>query len=278
MRDPTDRDVGALLDLARYPLHRPDTAAGRIVIGDARAQMLARGICALPGFVVAEAADRMATSLLRRFDRMCTSAVSHNIYQEPDADPAFDAEHPRNRQLRSECRCLPDDEIPADAPLRVVYRWEPLARFVSAVVHGPAAPPLYRFADPLGALTVNVVLDGQQIAWHFDQAPFVVVLLLRNAQRGGAYEVAPESRLLADGSPDYALHRRVLDEREPSVLSRRFAPGTLVVHRGTQSLHRVAPVHGPVARVSALLSYADRPDAMLTAEVRRAYYGRTQPR
>lgn len=269
----------SLLDLDRYPLHALDTEAARTVVAQAHEQFVHTGICTLPAFVRPEAAARMAEAALGRIDRMCTGAVSHNIYQEDEDDLNFLPDHPRNRRVISECLCLPDDEIPLDTPLRAVYDWDPMTHFVAGIVHGPQANrTLYRFADPLGALTVNVVRQGQQIAWHFDQAPFVVILLLQRALQGGAYEVAPESRWLANGTPDYSLHRRVLDQQEPSVLSHRFSPGSLIIHRGTYSLHRISPVIGDTPRVSALLSYADHPGATLTPTVRQAYYGRTERR
>ena len=267
-----------LLDLDRYPLHQPDRVSARETRARARTQLLDTGITALPGFVRPAAAQRMAAEALARRERMAFAAVTHNIYQEEKVDPAFAPDHPRNRELVSACRCLPFDQIQEGASLRRVYEWEPMTRFIAAIVHGEGEgpSPLFRFADPLGALTVNVVEEGQEIAWHFDQAQFVVILLLQNAVEGGAYEVAPESRWLADGAPDYPLHRRVLDDEEPSVLRHRFDDGALLIHRGTRSLHRVASVHGDVPRVSALLAYAERPDAALTPEVRLAYYGRAE--
>lgn len=269
-----------LIDLTRYPLDRPGSAAWRALARRCHDEFHRTGILALPDFVPPASARSMAAEALARMDLMCRGRTVHNIYQHDADDPAYAADHPRNRKMVTECLCLPGDDIPRDAQLRSVYQWAPLATFVSAVVKGPVddPPALYRFADPLGALTVNVCLRDHEIAWHFDQAKFVVILLLQGADAGGEYQVAPESKWLPDGTVDYELHRRVLDEREPSVRSHRFGRGTLIVHTGTHSLHRVARVRGETPRVSALLAYADLPDQHLSDAVRQTYYGRTRPR
>lgn len=266
-----------LVDTTTYPIDRAGSPRALEVIRRFRRQFVETGICALRGFLRPGLAERMAAELTLDRADLFPSRARHNIYQEEHDDPRFDAAHPRNAVMRSDCLCLPYDRIPPDALLRRIYERPELARLVSAIVHGdPEAPrPLHRFADPLGALTVNVLRDGHEIGWHFDQAQFVVILLLQRAQSGGLYEVAPRSHRLADGTRDYALHARVLDESEPAVIRHDFEPGALVVHTGTDALHRVTRVTGDRDRVSALLAYADQPGQTLTPSVRETYYGRT---
>ena len=42
---------------------------------------------------------------------------------------------------------------------------------------------LYRYADPLGALNLAVMGDGDELHWHFDQTDFVVSLAIQSSDR-----------------------------------------------------------------------------------------------
>ena len=46
----------------------------------------------------------------------------------------------------------------------------------------------YRLADPIGAMTVNVMSSGHSHGWHFDEALFTVSVMLQSAQSGGEFE------------------------------------------------------------------------------------------
>ena len=57
---------------------------------------------------------------------------------------------------------------------------------------------VYPYADPLGALNLAVMDDGDQLQWHFDQTDFVVSLAVQDADTGGDFEVAPQIRTADD--------------------------------------------------------------------------------
>ncbi len=52
--------------------------------------------------------------------------------------------------------------------------------------------PIYRYADPFGALNLAVMAEGDELQWHFDQTDFVVSLAVQAADAGGDFEVVPE--------------------------------------------------------------------------------------
>jgi hypothetical protein len=54
-------------------------------------------------------------------------------------------------------------------------------------------------------------------------------------------------------------------------------PGSLLLFRGRNSLHRVTPVRGAQARIVALLAFDAKPGTDSTAELKLARYGRTRP-
>ena len=57
---------------------------------------------------------------------------------------------------------------------------------------------LFRYADPLGALNLAVMRDGDELAWHVDQTDFVVSLALQSSEACGVI-VQPGDR--ATGNP-----------------------------------------------------------------------------
>ena len=58
--------------------------------------------------------------------------------------------------------------------------------------------PLYRYADPLGALNLAVMGDGDELHWHFDQTDFVVSLAIQSSDEGGDFENAKLIRTADD--------------------------------------------------------------------------------
>ena len=115
----------------------------------------------------------------------------------------------------------------------------PVIEFVSAVLE---RAPLYRYADPMGALNLAVMGDGDELQWHYDQTDFVVSLALRDADVGGDFEVAPKLRSATD--ENYPGVSRVLAGDSDAVTRLPMTPGTLLIFAGRHSLHRVSPIAG----------------------------------
>eukprot|EP01083_Nonionella_stella_P157026 509184_1 len=263
-----------VINLNLYPIHNTDAGTSLDLMNSFHSQFWDTGLLVLPKFILPHIAKQLAEELLVKQDIMWKSIATHNIYQYENDDPSYSSSHPRNSKMHTECLCLPYDQIPQNSMIRRVYDWQMMTRFISRIVNGPSGSDLYRFADPLGALTVNVLLNNHTVDWHFDEASFVVIIVLQNGEIGGLYEVAAESRLLKNGTNDFALHNDVINGVASNVISYKFEPGTLVIHRGTHSLHRVTKVYGNTPRVSVLLTYADAPNMTLSPSVRQTYYGR----
>ena len=80
------------------------------------------------------------------------------------------------------------DLIPRGSVLRRLYEWDGLVAFVAAIL---GETRLYRHADPLAALNINVFAGGQGLNRHFDSADFAVTLSLQTAEEGGDFEIVP---------------------------------------------------------------------------------------
>ena len=75
------------------------------------------------------------------------------------------------------------------------------------------------------------------------------------------------------GDMNYDGVRAVLDgDRQPQVLS--MEPGTLVLFRGRNSLHRVSPNESDTTRMLAVLAYNAEPGVELSESARMTFYGR----
>jgi hypothetical protein len=257
-----------VVDFARYPIHDLASPGGRALVKDAREQLAARGAAELPGFVHAGG----LAELVREADALAPLA-----YRSEGKGPAsldlpdttLPEDHPRRWLGPFGVGVIAYDRFPPDSPLRRLYEWDPLMEFVAACLRHDR---LHRYADPLGALNLAVMRDGDELQWHYDMTDFVVSLAIRAPAAGGAFEVAPKIRSADDERYDRV--RSVLQGASQDVVTLPFTPGTLLVFEGRNSIHRVSPIRGPVDRLVALLAYDTKPGTTSSELLRRARYGR----
>lgn len=267
--EPFGGDPASLVDLSRYPLLDPEGAVMASVLAAARGQMTEIGAAEFPGFLssaglavgLADAED--LTSVAWRSEGYGTAYLGAPDTSQPEG-------HPRRYFDRAAVGVVAYDQFPAESPLRCLYEWEPLLGFVEAVL---GRGPLHRYADPLGALNLAVMAEGDELQWHFDMTDFVVSLALRGSSSGGDFLVAPLVRSATD--ENYPGVQAVLEGRCEDVRQLPMTPGTLLVFEGRHSLHRVSRVGGPVSRLVALLGYDTRPGTCSSEELQLARYGRT---
>ncbi len=262
-------EVADLVDLERYPIDRLDREHGRELVERCRADLVAAGASQLEGFLQPDAVRSMADEALALADRTYTNSAVHNVYFE-EVDDGVHEDDPRRRLQRSSQATVACDDIPPDALIRALYDWDPLLAFVGAALQ---KDPFYRNADPLGALNIVHYNEGDELGWHFDQAEFVVTLMLQPAASGGEFQYIPNLR--NDGDENYDGVRRLLEGDTSEVIQLPTAAGTLTFFRGRRSIHRVTPIVGDVLRANAVLSFADKPDQKLNDLTQKLFYGRT---
>jgi hypothetical protein len=258
----------ALIDVERYPIHRLETPEGGALVEHCRRQLRERGAAELPGFLreeVTAALAREATALAPQAHHHAGKATPYLELPEP----GWPEGHPRVSWNPFSLAALAYDRIPADSALRALYASEALVEFLAAALSKPA---LYRYADPLGALSLNVMQDGDECEWHFDQADFVVSIALQDADEGGDFLYAPLTR--SDRDENYDAVARVLSGETPPVQI-PMTPGTLLLFEGRRSLHCVSPCRGAAPRLVALLSYDTKPGTCASELLQKSRYGRT---
>jgi hypothetical protein len=233
-----------------------------------RAQMREAGACELPEFVRAEALPKFVDDACRVAPLAHCSGGLGTVYLG-FPDETFAADHPRQWLGNYGVGAVAYDLFPDDSPIRRLFEWEELGAFVAAIL---GLESVYPYADPLGALNLAVMGNGDELQWHFDQTDFVVSLALQDAEEGGDFEVAPFVRTADDERYD-DVARVLAGDREPlTVLP--MTPGTLLVFAGRHSLHRVSPIHGATPRLVALFGYDTRPGTMSSELLKAVRYGR----
>jgi hypothetical protein len=265
--------IAMTVDLDRYPIEPLGDARAQALAAACRAELAETGSCLLPGFLRPDAVTRMAEE---------AAAVAPLAHRKPGGrgataylappDESFPEGHPRRRLQTSSVGAVAYDLIPHGSLVRALYEWDGLLAFLGASL---GKDRLYRYADPLGALNIASMGEGEHLLWHFDQTDFVVSILLQDCERGGDFEYVPNIRDAK--TENYDRVRRLLDGDRSEVVRLDMAPGTLALFMGRHSIHRVTPIAGSTLRLIALLGYDTEPGTLSSERLKLARYGRTEP-
>jgi len=268
---PTDvSDPAHLVDLGRYPLLEPGSPAYRECVAAARRQLSDKGAAEIPGFVSAAGVAELVRDADALAPRAHPSGGQGTAYLElPDF--SLPPDHPRLHFADYAVRAVAYDVTPLDSPLRCLYEWDPLKDLIEAALD---RGPIFRYADPFGALNLAMMGEGDQLQWHFDQTDFVVSLAIQPAEAGGDFEVVPRIRSVEDERYDQVA--AVLSGDRSRVETLPMTPGTLLIFEGRHSLHRVSPIVGGRWRHVGLLAYDTKPGTMGSDLLRADRYGRTE--
>lgn len=263
---PTLREV---VDLDRYPIDRLDSPEGQALVERCRTSLEQTGALELPGFFRDDAVDALVAEALAAKPRSYRTDDTHNVYFEPvpeqpePGDPAGVLEHSAKHTIAW-------DQVAADSPLRAAYESDELTAFIGAALDMPAC---YRYGDPLGAASLMIFTEGDELGWHFDRSPFAVTIMLAPVTEGGEYQYHHNLRGEGDENPEGVL--AAIAGTQPDRITLAPQRGALSMFRGQRSLHRVTPVQGESPRINAVLAYSARPDDRMNALTQQLFYGRT---
>lgn len=257
-----------LVDLATYPIDRPDSAGYRDLVAECRARLAADGMFELPGFLRPDATraavEAIAPAMARDSFR---HARSHNIYFR-DSVEGLAPDHPALAKVETVNHTLCADQLQGNPVIRL-YGWQPFVDFLAAAMGKEA---LFRMDDPMARVNIQASRDGEALNWHFDRSEFTTTILLQAPEEGGELEYRKDLR--GPETPNYDGVAAVLRGQDPVVRKTRLKPGALNVFRGVNTLHRVVTVKGPVERLVAIFAFFDRPGVTMTAKEQMGFYGR----
>ena len=259
----------SLVNLNQYPITDVNSQDYRQLTSKFRSDLENDGAAMLPGFLLSQVVERIVTEV----DGIVSEAFSchdmHNTYLE-EFDDTFPPTHPRRKEQKTSLDVIAYDQIGPDHALRHLYESETLLHFIQDILGGD---PLYRMADPMAALTVNVMNEGHNHGWHFDESLVTTTIMIQKPEEGGEFQYVADLR--GEGWDDYEALGHVLAEDESKVMTLGVAPGTMLLVAGYYQLHRVSPVKGEATRYVSTFCYKDRPGVYNSPEVQKLFYGRT---
>lgn len=228
------------------------------------------GILVFNDFLSTTAIEKLQKEAASLKPKAYRTQSTYNLYVLP-TDPKFSEDSPRNRKFKTTKGCIPDDQIPKESLLRTLYDSETFRKFLCDLLQ---TDTLYPYADTLSSININYYDPGDALEWHFDNADFVITLLLKKSAKGGVYEYFTEVRYTESGEEDYERARKCIDgELEPQRKS--LDEGGLMIFRGNRSLHRVTTVEEG-ERVLVTLNFNTKPGAPLSEKSRQTFFGRTK--
>jgi len=255
--------LASIVDIGLYPL--PD-ASFRAAC---RATLAETGVLVMPGFLLPDATESIRREGDAKRDSAYFCSQSHNIYLTPP-DSDFAGDHIRNLEVISSKGCITDDQVSEKSALRLLYDDATFRAFLCAVLD---ESELFAYADPLSSINLHYAEPGQELGWHFDNSSFAITLMIQAPERGGAFEYVKAARDSNAGDMGFAAVQCVLDgATRPERLA--MEPGTLVLFRGRDALHRVAPIEGSRTRMLAVLAYNSQPGIALSESARLTFFGR----
>ena len=260
-----------LVRLKAYPLDKLSGTPGESLVRSCRAAIRVQGYCTLPDFVTAEALEAMAGESRAAASSAYISRIRTNVYFGRD-DESLPPNHPKRHFMARTSAFVPADCIGPETTLRRLYDWPPFARFVAACL---GEPVLYRYADPVADMPLNVVSPGQTFPWHFDTNEFSVSIMTQAPEAGGLFEYAPGIR--SADQENYDAVARVLAGDRTLVRALDLNPGDLQIFKGRHALHRVTEVAGQRPRYTVIYSFAKQSGMVGRVERTRQLYGKVLP-
>ncbi len=256
-------DIEDIVNLSTYPMTNPAFRA------ECKRAFDHSGVLEMPGFMSRPAVAAIRAEGLGNRDRIYAKTEQHTVYLSAP-DPGFPPDHPRNRLVTSSKGCITDDLIPGNSALRTLYKSEIFRGFLCEVLGETA---LHAYADPLSSINLHFAETGQELGWHFDNSSFAITLMIQAPERGGQFEYVRDIRDADTGEMGFDAVGDILDKRtEAKQLAAE--PGTLVLFRGRNSIHRVVPNEGQRTRILAVLAYNTEPGIALSETARMTFYGR----
>lgn len=248
----------------RYPITDP------AFLAECKSAFDETGALVLEGFLTPEAVRAVQEEGESKIGDAYFCTTSHNVYLTPK-DEALQDDHPFNRQVTSSKGLIADDQIDGASPLKQVYSDSDFKAFISHVVGEESVHP---YADPLSAVNLHFASAGQELGWHFDNSSFATTILIQKPEGGGEFQYVRDLRDSAGGDMNFDGVGAVLEGKvRPDMLEAE--PGTLMLFRGRDSMHRVTPTEGGTTRMLAVLAYNSQPGIALSESAMQTFYGRT---
>lgn len=257
-----------LVDLSRYPIEDISQGKGAAFLAECQQQMEEHGWCSFDGFIKPDALALLEDEANTLLPTAETLTITRTIYQGK-VDPNAPKGDPRGAEYTHVTRQLANDQIPMDGMLQRLYHSEILTKFAQEV---QKKKTFFRSADEFQALNVVSLEPDCWHAWHYDTTECTITLLLQAAEEGGEFAFIPNSR--TDETEDReSVDKLLAGDMSVAKMFARGA-GTFTMFRGGYSLHGVTKVEGTIPRVTAIMTYSQEPNTVLSDDVNINIYGK----
>ena len=259
-----------LLNLERYPLNERHNPRRLALVDQSKADLVNQLYCVIPDIVLPEALKMMSREAIHLQSVSNHNNALRNCYLHRQTNPSLPEDHPRNLQDRSSVRMIAYDQIPGTSPLKLFYHSDLVRELVAEIVD---EGDLFDNADPYQPANYVCYRDEDESSWHFDaDNSFTMTLMIQPADSGGNFEMSPNTRSLPD--QNYENVSDVLCGRnDATTVSVGRERGALCIFKGSNSLHRVTPVHGDRLRIMGVFVYEFSAGVLGDPEVNATIYG-----
>ena len=233
-----------------------------------KSQLAKNGVLIMEKFLNSETLENLKSEAneIRPHAYFCYQ--KHNAFLL-DPDDTLPKNHIRNLEQISDKGCVPYDQIPEYSRIRLIYESNEFRNFLEIVL----GEKIFPYEDTLSSININYYEKGQQLGWHFDNASFAVTLMLQSPDKGGEFEYLEDLRNIEAGELGFkGTEDLIKGNLKPKTLS--LGDGSLVLFRGRNSIHRVAPVCGKKSRILVTLNFNTEPGVMLSELARMVFFGR----
>lgn len=261
-------DPAELINLKRYPLTDRGGDAYRQCVAELHERLMADNILPMEQFLTPDGIALLLEDAHALEPKAFYCLKEGNPYGiDPSEIHTLPQDHPGRIMSPTERYGVGYHDMQG-SQCAALYAWPPLRQFVADVLN---LPELFLQDDPSNALVLQFYKPGGRLAWHFDRSRFSTLMQLQMADEGGFFEAAPGIRD-ADNQNYDAVRSLLLGKSDPP-LRRRSKPGTFVILRGNDTLHRVTEIMGERDRISLILAYEEKPGVRLPVYLRRAFFG-----
>jgi len=261
-----------IVNLERYPIDALDTDRGRELISWCRAQFVDSVSCELPAFIRPDAIESVINDVESREAHAFRSSRQRSAYgfysPSHSETPEVSEDDPHAAlQWRDVCY-LGYDEFDAGSVLHALYESEEVCAFSAAVL---GLPEVHTVADPLMAAPISLHYEGCQLGWHCDTQEFTITVMFRTSEAGGLFEYVP---LAGPGDANFECVPEVFNGDRTLVRSVDIQPGSIVLFRGANTLHRVTPTQGGKPRVLCVFHLEQKPGRIYPDQWKIDVFGR----
>ena len=257
------RELAKIINQQIYDLSDADFAQ------QCKRELDEKGVLTLSNFLNANTLKELVEEAENGASQAYYTNSTHNVYLTK-INNNYNPEHVINKQLVSSKGCICTDQIQSDSKLKKLYNSNIFKSFIAAVV---GEKSLFPYEDPLSSINVHYAGAGQELNWHFDNSEFAITLLLQSPIGGGEFQYLKDFRNAEKNEMNFrGVEKLLTGSIAPDILNMK--PGTLVLFRGRNSIHRVTPTIGNLKRILVVLAYNSEPGIALSESARQTFYGR----